>query len=273
MERGHKEKTYPIGEFAKLTGVTERTLRFYDRKELLRPTGRNAQGHRFYNESDLVKLQRILTLKYLDYSLEDIAGHFQKKDVDFQQSLTAQYALLKQKQKQLERVLNTIERLQESLAGNGQVERDLLLMLIHSIQNEESQKQYFAEHMSEAVVQIMFMEGVPEEAKREYERKMTGILIEIVSFCKAGRSPSDPEVLEVGHRMLELMKETLGPGLSQLNEEQLQQLEMEIEKHSESFDPSLIRTGLGYEEENFLLELANHLEKISLRIGGQPSGD
>ena len=60
----NKEMIYPIGAFAKMTAITERTLRYYDRKGLLKPSSRNEQGHRYYTDKDLIQLQKILTLKY-----------------------------------------------------------------------------------------------------------------------------------------------------------------------------------------------------------------
>lgn len=85
-----EKKTFTVGKFAKLTGVTERTLRYYDRRGLLKPSKYNKQGHRLYTENDLFKLQNILTLKYLDFSLEDIAEYLQKPGQDLKDSLAAQ---------------------------------------------------------------------------------------------------------------------------------------------------------------------------------------
>ena len=66
------EKMYTVKEFADLTGVTERTLRYYDRKGVLVPTNYNKKGHRLYDHEDIVKMQKVLTLKYLGFSLNEI---------------------------------------------------------------------------------------------------------------------------------------------------------------------------------------------------------
>ena len=63
---------YSSGQFARLAGVSLKTIRFYDKKNILKPSYVNLYGARFYTEEDFAKLQQILLLKYLGFSLEDI---------------------------------------------------------------------------------------------------------------------------------------------------------------------------------------------------------
>lgn len=65
-------KIYKTGEFAKLANVTERTLRYYDKIGLLKPSSILSNGYRQYTDSDLLKLQKILSLKHLGFSIEEI---------------------------------------------------------------------------------------------------------------------------------------------------------------------------------------------------------
>ena len=67
-----KEGYYSSGQFAALANVSVRTIRFYDRQNLLKPSYINENGARFYTDADLVLIQQILLLKYLGFSLEDI---------------------------------------------------------------------------------------------------------------------------------------------------------------------------------------------------------
>ena len=66
------EKLYSTGEFAKLAGVTIRTIRYYDKIGLLKPTMILENGYRRYCNQDLITLQKILCLKELGFSLEEI---------------------------------------------------------------------------------------------------------------------------------------------------------------------------------------------------------
>lgn len=65
-------KNWKVGDLSKLTGLTIRTLHHYDEIGLLCPRFRNDAGHRLYSEGDIIKLQQIMSLKQLDFSLEEI---------------------------------------------------------------------------------------------------------------------------------------------------------------------------------------------------------
>ena len=63
---------YSSGEFARMAHVTLRTIRYYDKHDILKPTWVSESGARFYTDEDFARLQQILLLKYLGFSLEDI---------------------------------------------------------------------------------------------------------------------------------------------------------------------------------------------------------
>lgn len=80
------KQTWKVGELAQLAGLTIRTLRYYDQIGLYSPSGHSNSGHRLYTESDITRLQQILSLKELGLSLDEIktvlAGdHFSLFDI------------------------------------------------------------------------------------------------------------------------------------------------------------------------------------------------
>ena len=74
------EKLYSTGEFAKIAGVTIRTIRYYDKIGLLKPTKVLNNGYRRYCNNDLITLQKIVSLKQLGFSLEEIYPLIQDND-------------------------------------------------------------------------------------------------------------------------------------------------------------------------------------------------
>lgn len=106
------EKNYSIGEFAKLTGVTVRTLRHYDQMELLKPSGYTEHGHRIYNNNSIAQLQKILILKFLDLSLGEISEYLKQPEQNLAMTLVNQAQMLAEKRKQIETVLQAITRVQ-----------------------------------------------------------------------------------------------------------------------------------------------------------------
>lgn len=69
-----------IGEVAEKTGVTTRTLRYYEELELIKPEDQNERGFRVYSVHAIARLQFIKQLKMLDFSLEEIQKIIKKID-------------------------------------------------------------------------------------------------------------------------------------------------------------------------------------------------
>ena len=66
------EGYYSSGEFAKMAGITKKTIRYYDEHNILKPSYVNPKGARYYTDKDFARLQQILLFKYLGFSLDDI---------------------------------------------------------------------------------------------------------------------------------------------------------------------------------------------------------
>ena len=65
-----KSKYYSSGEFAKKAYITKKTIRYYDEHNILKPSYVNENGNRYYTDGDFARLQQVLFLKYLGFSLE-----------------------------------------------------------------------------------------------------------------------------------------------------------------------------------------------------------
>jgi DNA-binding transcriptional MerR regulator len=72
------EKLFTTGEFASMAGTTLRTLRYYDTIGLLKPSKYDTFGRRFYSKKDFGRLQKILTLKFIGLSLDEIENIIKK---------------------------------------------------------------------------------------------------------------------------------------------------------------------------------------------------
>lgn len=101
---------YTAGELAKKLGVSSRTIRFYDEKRLLKPCDYSESGYRLYDERSAQQLQKILMLKYMDFSLEQIAEMINDEDTDIRQSLRVQERLLNEKREHIVRLIDAVNR-------------------------------------------------------------------------------------------------------------------------------------------------------------------
>lgn len=99
-----------IKEFAEITGVSVRTLHYYDEINLLKPAiADKITGYRFYNEQSVLRMQEILFFRELDFSLKSIKEILSSPDYDKQKALTQQKQLLIIKKERLEKLIFAID--------------------------------------------------------------------------------------------------------------------------------------------------------------------
>lgn len=110
MEK-HEPDFFTIGVFAEKAGVTLRTLRYYDKIALMKPSSYSAAGHRLYSNQDFARLQQILTLKFIGFSLDDIKQIAQSDvtDKNFVKSLEIQKKIMKQRVQHTLMVIKAID--------------------------------------------------------------------------------------------------------------------------------------------------------------------
>lgn len=97
-----------INEVAKITGVSTRTLRYYDEIGLLKPTAISEAGYRLYNGKALEKLQEIMFFRELEIPLAEIQKIMDNPSLDREQMLAAQKSMLEQKRNRLNGIIELI---------------------------------------------------------------------------------------------------------------------------------------------------------------------
>ena len=102
-----------VKEVADLSGVSVRTLQYYDEIGLLKPAKVNDAGYRFYDVAELEKLQQILFFKELDFQLKDIKEIICSGTYDKMEVFSKQKRLLTVKRDRLNRLLDLLERLEK----------------------------------------------------------------------------------------------------------------------------------------------------------------
>lgn len=102
-----------ISQVAKLTGVSIRTLQYYDEIGLLKPSELTPAGYRLYDEHALQNLQQILFFRELDFPLKDIIKIIQNPDFDRIAAFKKQKELLLLKRNRIDRLIQLLERLEK----------------------------------------------------------------------------------------------------------------------------------------------------------------
>ena len=136
---------YSSGEFARMAQVSIRTIRFYDKQNILKPSYVTPAGARFYTDSDFARLQQILLLKYLGFSLDDIR-EMTINDTDYHfllNALTLQKKLIQDRIEQMQLVENAIEKTVSAIRQDHQVDWSQMLDLIHLTGMEKTFKSQY----------------------------------------------------------------------------------------------------------------------------------
>lgn len=123
---------YTSGEFARKARVTVRTIRFYDKQGILKPSKVSEAGYRLYTDEDFGRLQKILSLKYLGFSLEEIMAFTINDDrEDMANSLKLQKELIRKRIRHLEMMEQTLEDTARLVETSGEMDWNSILNLIH----------------------------------------------------------------------------------------------------------------------------------------------
>jgi len=132
VRREQQIRYYTSGQFARKANVTIRTIRFYDKQGILKPSKVDDNGYRLYTDEDFGRLQKILSLKYLGFSLEEIMAMTINDDVaDMAYSLEMQKELIRKRIRHLQMMEQTLEDTSKMVESSGQVDWNDILNLIH----------------------------------------------------------------------------------------------------------------------------------------------
>lgn len=102
-----------ISQVAELTGISIRTLQYYDEIGLLKPSELTQSGYRLYNDEALQKLQQILFFKELGFKLKDIREILEKPDFDRIAAFKKQKEFLLLKRNRTDRLIQLLSRLEK----------------------------------------------------------------------------------------------------------------------------------------------------------------
>jgi DNA-binding transcriptional MerR regulator len=147
-----------IHEVAKLSGVTIRTLQYYDKIGLLTPSEVTEAGYRVYHEEDLDRLQQILFFKELEFPLKEIKDIMNNPEYNRMEALQNHRIMLLEKRNRMNQLIRLVE---ERLRGNKNMS-----FKEFSMDSVESHKKQYAEEVRSRWGNT--------EAYAEYEKKAKG---------------------------------------------------------------------------------------------------
>lgn len=132
-----------IGEFAKRSGVTVKTLLHYDKIGLLKPSQKTDSGYRIYCEDDFLKLQQITTLKFIGLSLNEISHIINESGENLEDMISIQKKALEEKKKHIESVIKVFNKAESKAKENKFLDVNNLINIIKITNMEKSIKEQY----------------------------------------------------------------------------------------------------------------------------------
>jgi MerR family transcriptional regulator, thiopeptide resistance regulator len=200
-----------VGQLAKRTGISVRTLHYYDELGLLPPSGRTDAGYRLYTHGDIARLQQIRSLQYLGLSLADVAECLARPDSSLLGALEMQIARLNEQIEQQQQLRAGLEGLVSRLRHEESISVEDLTRTMEVMKRME---QYYTPEQLEYLRRRR--EQVGEERIREVETTAWPDLIaEVRAAVDQGLDPASSQARELAERWMALVQEFTGgdPGI------------------------------------------------------------
>jgi DNA-binding transcriptional MerR regulator len=187
-----------------------RTLRYYDKVGLLSPSRYTEAGFRLYTDADFPRLQQILALKFLGFSLAEIHQCLQFEPIALQESLARQKEMMQERRAQLDTVIQAIDAAEKTLHANHNGAWETVIRVIQVMQMTQTndwRQKYFTEEQLHQMEELS-KKSYSEEARQKIAewgknwseadqqvatQQWDAVIAELKRLAAAGADPASPE--------------------------------------------------------------------------------
>ena len=200
-----QQRMMKVGTLAKKTGLTIRTLHYYEEIGLLSPSHRTASGHRLYRTEDIARLQQIVSLRQLGFALEDVRACLDQPDFSLRRTVELRLLRLREEIALQQRLHLRLEAMADHLRAGQDVSAEDLIQLIEVMTMIE---QYYTPEQLEALKERR--DQVGESRIQEVQQLWQELFAEFEEARQAGVDPAAPEVQALAQRAEALVGEFTG---------------------------------------------------------------
>ena len=203
-----------VKEVSEITGISVRTLHYYDEIGLLTPSGKSESGYRLYDEKALERLRQILFFREFDLPLKEIKAVMENPSLDKNEILQMQRRMLLRKKERMERLIASIDRL---LRGEERMDfevfsrREMEEIWDSMYENcNEAQKAIFISHYgSKEAWRRQFLESAASEEARQNFAKIIEWYGSKEQAMEAQKNPTDAGLMTAYQKRITAIMEKL----------------------------------------------------------------
>jgi DNA-binding transcriptional MerR regulator len=197
-----------VGELARRTGLTIRTLHHYDEIGLLRPSLHTASGHRLYTADDIARLQQVVSLRQLGFSLEQVRDCLDRTGFSPLEVIRLHVARLRE-QIELQRGLcERLEALADYFRPAGEVSAETFLQAIEVMTMIENY--YTPEQMESMRKRREEAAAAGQDIAKQGQADWAALMADYTAAMEQGIDPADPKVQALEKRRQALVNAFTG---------------------------------------------------------------
>jgi DNA-binding transcriptional MerR regulator len=199
-----------VGEVARATGLTVRTLHHYDEIGLLVPSERSGAGYRLYSAGDVRRLYRILALRGMGFTLDEIAATLEREGDDPRQAVRRHIDRLDEQLRLTRRLRDRLTRILDVLDQAGEPSTD---QFIDAIEVMTMIERYYTPEQLERLEQRAQEFG--DEGMQRAQAEWAELIAAVEAERAAGTDPADPRLDPLVERWTGLIEQFTGgdPGI------------------------------------------------------------
>ncbi len=234
---------YTVKKVARMSGVSVRTLHFYDEVGLLKPASRAANGYRFYGEAQLLTLQQILFYRELGFELKQIKRLLGRGDFDRIKALESHRKVLSKELSRTRKLIVTIDKTIAHLKGRKKMKTEELFVGFSPEQqakHEEYLINRFGGGMKEQIERSK--QGVKDWNRADWEKSgqtFDQICKDLVSLIEQSRAADSPEAQDVIRRHHDWLSQFWKPTVESYAGHSQLIVDSELRKAYEAYHPKL----------------------------------
>jgi DNA-binding transcriptional MerR regulator len=194
-----------VGELARRTGLTVRTLHHYDEIGLLKPSQHTDAGYRLYTVRDIARLQHVLSLRQLGLSLEEVRDCLDRPGFSPLEVIELHLARLREQIDSERRLCERLEAIATRIRAAGEVSADEFLRTIKEITTMEK---YFTTEQLERIQKARAAVG--GDTLRQKQEEWAELIALVKTEMERGTDPADAKVQALARRWLALVDFTTG---------------------------------------------------------------